>query len=438
MHIQKIFSVIASLGLLISLAGASPRSSDELLKSSEHKSLAKGVAAYWQAKLEKKKINESFVKLSETIDKAKKRLKGGEDILSCIDDWKQVFWIATRTGLTEAGKAKNKVSSWPQSGTRFPAFTYVVPKKHSAKGDPYPLVLIIADEGEDATEHLETKWADPSLREKYILAVVEMKSAAETSDGKVKKGAEGEPIPVDQWDKEAAVFSVLFTFGNLTRSDAFAIDYDRVFLAGSGQGFKVAATAAQWFPHHFAGLVGRGELPKDLFSANLGNVATMVAGDSEGGKQFAEGTAKLEQTETKLGADSDVEIAAWLKDQVRNAYPSKLKFKFPSNSTLDCYWLKAAGIDANAEEGARLEAEVDRATNTITIQAVQVGSLTISYNDILVDLDKPVKVIINGKTTEEKLARNQRLLIESVYSLRDWGNLKTAQGTYPVTQLAKD
>ena len=438
MSIRKLLSVMASLGLMASLASASFHMGDERLKSAEHKSLAKGVSNYWQAKIDKKKISESFVKVGDSVYKAKKRIKDDTDILACMDDWKKVFWIATRTGLVNASKAKKKVSSWPQSGSLFPAFTYVVPSKHSAKKDPYPVIFIIADEGEDPEEHLAGKWADTALRAGYILVVVEMKSAIPTSGGKTKRGAKGEPIPVDQWSKEQGVHAVLFTFGNLTRSDAFAIDYDRVFIAGSGRGFEVAATAVQWFPYRFAGLVGRGDVPKDLFSVNMGNVPTMIAGESEGGKQFAEGIDKMEQTATHVTGDTDAEIVSWLNEQVRNPYPAKIDYQFPTNSTLESYWILASGIDVDADGGARLTAEVDRETNTINITAIQVGSLEISFSDALVDLSKPVKVIINGETTEELLKRNQRLLVDSVFFKRDWGTLRTAQGSYAVKEEVQD
>jgi hypothetical protein len=437
MQIQKIFSIVGTLGLVAALSSASFAPNDEKLKPADQKALAKGVSAYWQAKIDRKKISESFVKFSDSVAKVKKKLKGKGEILAMMDDWKQVFWIATRSGLVNSKKVKKSISVWPRHKSSFPAFTYVAPKKHSARGAAYPLILIVADEGEDSAKHLDSKWADAALRAGYILAVVEMKTVPATV-GKSKGPDFGDAIPTDGWGGQPGIVAVMGTFGSLTRAEAFAIDFDRVFISGSGKGFEVAATAVEWFPQNFAGLIGRGEIPKDLFSVNMSNVPTMIAGDSEGGKNFAEGIKNMGQAETNVGADTDADIVAWLEQQVRNPYPTKVKFSYPSNNILDSYWIEAAGVDVNADGGAKLEAEVDRATNTITITASQVGSVVLSFNDVLVDMDKKVNVVINGVAKEALLQRNQRLMIESVFGQRDWGSIKTATASYEVTEVKKE
>jgi len=437
MSIRKLLSIVATLGLFASLASASLGTRDELLKKQDHKKLAKGVSAYWQANIDKKKINDAFVKLSGELEKINKKLKG-PDVLSSMDDWRQVFWIASRDGLGNVGAVKkNKITTWPQLGAQFPGFTYFAPKKHSAKKGAFPLILTIADEGVEPTAHLDAEWAEDAIRAGYIVVVVEMREPVAGS-GKPKRGARGNPIPVDQWGGQAGAYAVFGTFANLTRSEAFAIDFDRVYLAGTGKGFDAAAATAEWFPQSFAGLVGRGEISKDLYSINLINLPTMVAGESEGASDFADGIKRLGFTECARGAESASEIGDWMAGQVRNAYPTKIKFQYPSNNTLRSYWIEASGVDVDADGGSKLEASVDRATNTITIDAVQVGSVVISYNDLLVDMDKPVTLVINGKTEEEVLKRNPRILVDSVFRERDWGILRTAQATYPVEPLASD
>jgi hypothetical protein len=68
------------------------------------------------------------------------------------------------------------------------------------------------------------------------------------------------------------------------------------------------------------------------------------------------------------------------------------------------YWLEMERMEL--PEGTQVAAEVDRAANTITVQATHARSVRIYFNDALLDLDKPVRLVINGVERTEKIQRN--------------------------------
>ena len=84
-------------------------------------------------------------------------------------------------------------------------------------------------------------------------------------------------------------------------------------------------------------------------------------------------------------------------------------------------WFSVEGIDL--DQSPRVEAIADRSANTITIEADSVSSVMVFFNDSLVDMDRPVKVIVNGNVNEASLQRNQRNMLDLAWSQGDWGRV---------------
>jgi hypothetical protein len=124
------------------------------------------------------------------------------------------------------------------------------------------------------------------------------------------------------------------------------------------------------------------------------------------------------------------DVWAWIKEQKRASYPAELAFVPSSAYTRTSYWISVEGVDVDG--GAKLNARADREANTIDIQAEGIESLRIYFNDRLVDMDRPVRVVINGVASEALVARNAKTMLDLVYQSGDWGRVFANMQPYDV------
>jgi hypothetical protein len=67
-------------------------------------------------------------------------------------------------------------------------------------------------------------------------------------------------------------------------------------------------------------------------------------------------------------------------------------------------WLQIPPWDG---QGKRiLHGAIDRASNTVTIDGEGVAKVSLYFNDVLVDIDKPVKVVCNGAEHTDLIPRS--------------------------------
>ncbi len=400
----------AALGAVVCILSGAAALRGEVLKETDQKKIAKDVAAYWRAKTEVKGIQAAFDKLSETLEKTQGRMKG-QELAALVEDWEKIFFYSTLELLddkTKRGKVESRKGEDPKGEPM--GYSYHVPKKYLPKEGPYPILLIVADEGVDPALHLDGEWADPTLRDTAILFAVKMRT------------------PSSDWSGEKGVFDVMSGFSIVTQT--FAIDYDRVFLVGSGKGFQAAAATVNAFPHLFAGLIGRGEIA-DAGAQNLRNLPSLLTTDGEGAQAFKKRIEELEFGNCQVAANGGpAEIVAWIQDRRRDAYPAHLSFAPTLQSSRGAHWIRLDRM--SVQEGPRVDVKVDRASNTITVDAQKVGVIEINFNDLIVDLSKPVKVVVNGAVHEGVPPRNRRTMIDLVYDQGDWGRVFTSSQSYDV------
>ncbi len=406
-------TLLSSLVLLTATSAlVAPLPADEVLKASDHKKLGKKVSEYWVAKDEKKGIEPAFQDLAEEIDKIAKGLekKDGPPVLAAIDDWKQVFWTATEAGLDEKKVKKGKVTLAQPEG--FAEFTYSVGKKYTTRKGPLPLVLIVPDVGESPMAALDTSWEDPEMREGAILVAVHM-----DGDG-------------SEWGGLAGTTRVMETYGSVLRGmGGFGVDCDRVYLAGSGKGFAAAAATAGDFPQLFAGLIGRGDIAA-VTPNNFRNTASYVSGTA-GGTSFAAAIGELAFGNCTTGEDTSTAVWAWMQGVTRDAYPTHLTFSPSNRYARSANWIKLGGVDL--ESSPQVDAIIHRDTNTFEITAKAVGDITVMFNDAMIDLSAPVKVIVNGVEHETLYERNTRRMVDRVYDAGDWGRVFSATADFDVS-----
>ena len=98
------------------------------------------------------------------------------------------------------------------------------------------------------------------------------------------------------------------------------------------------------------------------------------------------------------------------------------------------YWVE---VPAGDEDGGLVKARVERDSNTIHVEATLVPSVTLLFNDLLVDLSKPVKVVINGVEHTDLLPRSYRTCLKLIFrGTNDPGRIFVAMKTYSVPPRA--
>ena len=413
-------SSLALAGSTFLLAFA-PHASELKLKENDHKNLGKLVAAYFTATEEKKGIHEALQKVLDQVEATDKRLKK-ETILASVGDWEQVFRLVAETRLKASLKKKGEVTpAKVKSDIGIDlSLAYCTPKK-PVKG-ALPLILVACDGGEAPADHLNKYWADPALREAAFLVALDMgKDTASWGVFGTKEAPGG-------------VFTVMAALGSMLKE--FPVDANRTFLVGSGKGFAAVETTAASFPQTFAGLIGLGEVAaNDLGSyENFRNLPTLFPRECDGTTAIKSKIDELGYancTISATGAEGETKVEGapaqtweWIGKNVRSAYPLQLTFAPKSDFARAAHWISLSGIQVS--EAPKLEAKADRAENTITIDADKVANMVVYLNDELVDMAKPVRFVINGKTFERTVERSAPEMIKNQYSVGDWGRVFTA------------
>ena len=108
---------------------------------------------------------------------------------------------------------------------------------------------------------------------------------------------------------------------------------------------------------------------------------------------------------------------------------------FPTSA----HWIQIARLADPT--GVRVDAKINRETNTITIDATGVTEVTVYLSDDLVDLSKPVKVVANGAENIDQFDRSLRTVMTLLESGKiDPGRVFVASKQYslPTVEGADD
>jgi len=417
--------LLAAAALLLSTSASSQ--DEVLLKEADHRKIGKEIASCIEAFSEGKGRIKAEEDLKEALDKwTKKKQFKDRDPLSSPADLGACLWHAMEYDKKKVKKGKVQ-SVTVETG---PPFNYELeycvwaPSKYKSKSGPYPLILCIPDAGQRPFDHLTEDWALGDLRDGVILAAISMPDDVEAWK---KVGGAGEPGGL------ANLFTV---FKEMTRN--YAVDFDKVFIAGKGAGVSAALELAQFFPDRFAGVIGRTGDAGSASHANYRNLPVFFAGGGKEATAFGEAMQEADFAEVVIQPDArEEDIFSWIKEVSRDANPRSVslspKLPFPNKA----YWIEVPV--AEETEGRVIHAELDPSTNEINVTAKHVSSVTIYFNDTLVDLDLPVTVICNGVRNEDLIPRNFSVMMRLIYSARnDAGRFYTASREYDIPQLAEE
>ncbi|MAB90032.1 MAG: hypothetical protein CMJ90_11300 [Planctomycetes bacterium] len=449
-------------GLLVTpaLAQGEDAKKDPGLKDAEIKKLGKLLAdlraqpKFPRTSREVKKKEKAQNAFSTEIEKVRKSY-GESDILSYVDSWSQIFQdvAAGKKAKNPAGKGRVKKESVSRkvSGRErgFEYGVYVPPSYNSKKR--YPLILALHTKGSTGSDYLKEVWINKKRCPKtvYDQFIFVAPTIGERTIGKNKK-----------YQKRIEAFSRLHLQGVawclVDVLQKYNIDTDRMYLDGAGFGGETAAWLGTMQTKLFAGMAIRnakpaasGNFSKPELLTNLKNQCAMLVIDRKDGVfADADGQAELKRIETVTQADqlpievkvldalpdpkskrlalgkqkvdpihdATPDIAKFFLTNKRNPHATELAYLTYDNRLFrQASWYIIDRANANPADGsmASVKATLDRENNVATFQTHNVESFRVYLNDVLLDLDKPIKVVVNGKDViEKKVDRSLDFLLD--------------------------
>jgi len=407
---------VVFLAAFPALAGSSSPA-DEGMKTADRDALGKQIAKYMAAQVKQKDLDKARTEISAEFESLKKKLKGRDPLALTADLGKALWTSFEYDQQTKAKKAKvvtfgaSYDPAAKESKTQV-EFAVWAPTKYNPK-QAYPLILCIPDKGVKPTDHLLEQWNSEATKESVILGAV--------------------PMPSDdiaQWtemgseEKPGGAGNLLVVFREMKKM--YEIDYDRVYLAGRGDGVAVAVTIAARFPDRFAGVIGRAGDVGETACDNYKDLPTLFAGGGAGVTKFSECVHNAGYENCTIKPDAqEADILAWIQEHPRASNPAEIVLIPGTPIPNKAYWLEVPPFDGVGK--AKVKAKAERATNTIVVEGEGVTSVTIYFNDLIVDLDKPVKVVCNGAEHLDQIPRNLTTTLNLMFSTRsDPGKLYTA------------
>ena len=417
--------ILPCLALLVPLPWSSPShaTSDEGMKPADHKALGKDLENYVDAWRKNKGLDAARDAVAGQLEKLGKRLKDRDPLALTVDLGKAMWESLDYTNAK--GVKKGKVTDVPfEDKDNQLKMTYAIwaPPKYDPK-KAYPIIICIPGKGQKPAEHLTEKWISQSIRENAILAAVPMPDdLAQWSE----VGSAG------KWGGAANLFTV---FREVTRT--YATDFDRVYLAGWAEGVGAAATIASRNPDRIAGVIGRSGDPGEILAENFRNLPAFFAGAGAGATAFSDKCTKLGYNNCSVKPEgTEDDVWAWIQDHPRISNPAEVVLVPSSPLAYKAYWLQVPPWDGQGT--ASVKATIDRASNTITVDGEGFTKVVLYFNDVLVDLDKPVKVICNGSDHLDVIPRSLATTLDLYVSSRsDPGKLYTATRPYDLPAKPK-
>jgi predicted esterase len=271
------------------------------------------------------------------------------------------------------------------------------------------------------------------------------------------------------WASRAGHAYVLTALGEL--GSELSIDPDRIYLDGMSMGAGGAFRLAEHYPDRWAAIGPRCNFPemrlnKDktyqtLYPENYrhlpvywvvgakderipidlcraGRDAIQAAGGELVYREFPEGGHDW-------GLEKDAAVLDWYEHHRRTPYPEEVLFRNHEKIFPRAYWVEilkrteahslvTVHMDMkNGESERRTEyyppalVRARRSGNTLTVTCEEVKELRLFLDDALVDLDKPVLIVVNGKKLHDApVKRSVEVLLEEAHRRRDTSMTFTA------------
>jgi hypothetical protein len=337
--------------LFVALSSIASAQSEPELKSADLKKISKSTGAWIDALIDNNpsKASDAMVALEEQVTKLNKKKRNA---LSYVYDWEIALHNSRKYATSGAAVKKGRVNDIDFAAAPYSVY---LPKKYDPKKVNYPCIVLLGAIDADQIEALPAEVLDN--------AIIIRPDISSMSDDLVltTEAAMALMMPVGQ------------------ASQIYHLDRMRLFLVGTDElGSHLAAQWGAVMPHLFAG------------------VSTIV--DSKSKIAAADNLALV----TNELSSSLAEATEWCLAQERcNPYPLEFEFEIPFAQQSRVFWIHPIKFDSPEDgpftgELAKIKVSVDRATNTISIDATKIDRIKIYLNDVIVDLNKPVIIKRNG------------------------------------------
>lgn len=400
-----------------------------ILKAGDQKKLVKSLREYFEAKDKDRKVLDAQEEFTDLVTSLHKRLEPNALIKNMVD-FEQACLLAGGD-YKDNVKSKGKVVEQDFTGVWDDTIAYSVhaPKEYKVKDGPWPCVLVIPDGSVDLANSLQEEWVGSAMAKNAIVAVVGMPADPEAWNQWGEAGSDREPGTPGGI---ASTFQVLREL----KSNYF-IDPNRTILLGHGQGTAPTVDIAARFPHLFSSVVLISGDPGDTPAVNFSNLPTYIVSGGGGTTVFQDQIKELGYDNSVFESKVDMDAMwTWAMEHPRNPIPDRIVYSPLAKFAGTAYWLRVSGF--SLEAGSQIEAKVDRANNLIEIAGEGFFDIEISYNDRLLDLDRPVRVVINGIEHESELKRSIVGMVNRFYNANDPMRLSVASATYAFKEAASE
>src|SRR5262245_8895787 len=360
------------------------------------------MSAYLEARASGEELEGARSALAMSLAELSKA-RGGNS-LQYAADLGRALWLTRAYRGERGGKVQTDVFAQGSFSGAGLSYAYRLPRDYDPSSS-YPLILSVPAEDEQPADHIRTNWIDKDIQDRVILLCPAMPAQRETWEHVIVNGRPG------------GLCHVLT--GLRIAVERFAVDFDRIYVAGQGKGVPAAIAAGNYSPHRFAGIIGRTGNPGAVKPDNFSNLPLFFAGGGEQAKAFCEASNK----NSRYDFDGNEHgIWKWMQENPRRTYPERVVVVpgDPDPYPTRAYWLQvkpgaAAPRWAPEAQGTRASAAIDRATNTVLIEARNIAQVTLLLNDLLLDLSKPVKVVANGAEHSAIVPRQFSSFVDMIY-----------------------
>jgi hypothetical protein len=364
----------------------------------EAKKLAKFLGDYLRPG--KKERHDIFVKFQKFVDSP----VDGHSVMEDVATWQRLA-AAERIVGAKTGK-KGRITEVSIRDHGFPGgigtvvyYLWLPPGYDPRKS--YPCILCLPDNKAwpDGTKYIEEVWTNRSAAIKDGFVVVCPRPHT--------KG--------DRWSNPASMARAMITLRHLLgtwdatkKNGGPAVDPTRVFIDGE----DLAAITAARYAELFAGAVLRESNGRDVGRTDLRQAGALnglpayCVYKNKTQHKFAQKikaandkTLMVETKDDKFLGDAD-EFAKWMKsvvdpkDGVRKTQPDTIEYTVHESAFQRHYWINVLQFDASVKPAANFFAVADRAKNEVRIDVEGITRFELFLNDAIVDLNKPVKIVV--------------------------------------------
>ncbi len=396
MHKSLSCFVLSSFALLFLPAAARAQTERPQVVGSVER-LAASLAVYLEARSSSLGLGEAKSALALSLDQLSKALGG--DPLQYPAELGRALWLSR--GHQETKERGGKVQSASFAHGSFSGagmgYAYRLPREYDASR-AYPLILAIPGIGEEPAEHIRVHWTLREIQDQVILVCPAMPAHQEDWERVMVKGRPGG-------------LSHVLT-GLRVAAERFAVDFERVFVAGYGKAVPAAVAAGNYSPQRFAGIIGQAGDAGGLRPDNFSNLPTYFAGGAAEARAFGAAAKEAGHDNSLFQADGkEQDIWIWMQAHPRRALPERVVLVPGNPFPTRAYWLQ---VNPSAAD-ARATATIARGTNTIRIDAQGIAQATVFLNDKLVDLSRPVRVVCNGVEQSSDVPRQLTSFLDMLY-----------------------